>query len=215
MEDQNQRPVETSNIPTITLAVLVLLILSLLYVGYGYFSDGPDVQKFVDKNATENKAEAQISEPELSKTENNDTKIAEKSAKEKEKEEKPKEIEKVDEEKVEKEKPKETKVAEIPDGGVTIPHLVQSGETFFGIANRYNLKSDALKALNPDVDPQKLQIGTTKLKVKIKAKHTVGPGDILSVVAKKYGISKKLLMDANKLDKDFSKRGDVLLIPLK
>jgi LysM repeat protein len=35
------------------------------------------------------------------------------------------------------------------------------------------------------------------------------------VVAKKYDISKKALMDANKLTKDFAKRGDELIIPLK
>jgi LysM repeat protein len=203
MEDQNQHPEETSNIPTITLAVLVLLILSLLYVGYGYFSDGPDVQKFEPKAELENKSETEESAPIVSKEENNEPKKAETI--------KPK----IETEKV-AEKPKETKklVAEIPSGGMVIPHLVQSGETFFGIANRYNLKAEVLKALNPDVDPQKLQVGSTRLKVKIKAKHTVGAGDILSVVAKKYDITKKALMDANKLTKDFSKRGDVLIIPL-
>jgi LysM repeat protein len=71
-----------------------------------------------------------------------------------------------------------------------------------------------LKAINPDIDSKNIKEGD-KLKVKIRSKHTIGPGDILSVVAKKYDITKKALMDANKLDKDFSKRGDVLIIPLK
>ncbi len=200
MEDQNQRPDEVSNIPTITLIVLVLLIASLLYVGYGYFSDDAQPTKYETVKETENVDEAQASEPSKIKEENNITeKVIEKP-------------------KVEPKKPKEDKkklVAEIPEGGMIIPHLVENGETFFGIANRYNLKADVLRALNPDVDPQTLKVGATKLKVKIKAKHTVGPGDILSVVAKKYDITKKALMDANKLEKDFSKRGDVLIIPLK
>lgn len=200
MEEKNQRPEEASNIPTITLIVLVLLIISLLYVGYGYFSDDAQPTKYETIKEVENKEEALESEPIAAKAE---TKITEKET------EKPK---------VEAEKPKEEKkklVADIPAGGLVIHHLVQTGETFFGIANRYNLKADVLRALNPDVDPQKLKVGTTQLKVKIKAKHTVGAGDILSVVAKKYDITKKALMDANKLDKDFSKRGDILIIPLK
>ncbi|MES2794412.1 MAG: LysM peptidoglycan-binding domain-containing protein [Bacteroidota bacterium] len=201
MEDKNQRPEEISNIPTITLIVLVLLILSLLYVGYGYFSDTPGIpnnEAVVEKT---NDAETEISEPTVAKTEDVVT---------------PKTKE-IDKPKVEPEKPKETKklVAEIPNGGMIIPHLVQSGETFYGIANRYNLKTDVLRALNPEVDPQSIKVGVTKLKIKIKAKHTVGPGDILTVVAKKYDISKKVLMDANKLTKDFSKRGDELIIPFK
>jgi LysM repeat protein len=200
MEEKNQRPEEVSNIPTITLIVLVLLIVSLLYVGYGYFSDDSQPTKYEAVTKETESSEAEISEPAIAKTENNEAKkvVSEKP-------------------KVEPEKPKETKklVAEIPDGGMVIPHIVQSGETFFGIANRYNLKADVLQALNPDVDPQTLKVGVTRLKVKIKAKHTIGPGDILSVVAKKYDISKKALMDANKLTKDFSKRGDELIIPLK
>jgi LysM repeat protein len=200
MQEYNQRPEEASNIPTITLIVLVLLIISLLYVGYGYFSDDAQPTKYETALQTENTEESKASEP-----------ITEKITDE------VKEKEVVVAEK-ETAKPKEEKkklVADIPEGGLVIPHLVQSGETFFGIANRYNLKADVLKALNPDVDPQTLKVGSTKLKVKIKAKHTVGPGDILSVVAKKYDITKKALMDANKLEKDFSKRGDVLIIPLK
>ncbi len=200
MEEKNQRPEEVSNIPTITLIVLVLLIISLLYVGYGYFSDDAQPTKYESVTKESGNSEAEISEPAIAKIENNETKKVEP--------EKPK---------AEPEKPKETKklVAEIPDGGMVIPHVVQSGETFFGIANRYNLKAEVLRALNPDVDPQTLKVGVTRLKVKIKAKHTVGPGDILSVVAKKYDISKKALMDANKLTKDFAKRGDELIIPLK
>ena len=44
MEDEfpkkrNVRPTEKSNLPIITLAVLVLLVLAMLYVGYEYISD--------------------------------------------------------------------------------------------------------------------------------------------------------------------------------
>jgi LysM repeat protein len=215
MEERNQRPEEVSKLPIITLMVLVGFILAMLYVGYEYFSDSPEPtkvqisEKSIDNANTE--TESAVPEKEI-KTKPEETAKAEtETVKTKSEQAKP------EEEKVE-EKPKvEPKklVAEIPTGGIIIPHTVQSGETFFGIANRYNLKADVLRALNPDVDPQALKVGVTRLKVKVKAKHTVGAGDILSVVAKKYDITKKALMDANKLSKDFSKRGDELIIPLK
>jgi LysM repeat protein len=38
---------------------------------------------------------------------------------------------------------------------------------------------------------------------------------VLRVVAKKYGISKQALMDANKKTKDMADRGEKLIIPLQ
>ncbi len=199
MEERNIRTEESSKLPLVTLGVLVAFICALLFIGYEYFSDGPTADI---KNITEeqNAAAKEIADAEpVSKV---DDTVEDKPKKEAAKaEEKAKENEK-----------KNSKVAAIPDGGITIPHVVASGETFYGIASRYNLKTDVLQALNPDLDPTRMGIGS-KLKVKIKAKHTIGPGDILSVVAKKYGISKEAIMAANKLEKDFAKRGDELIIP--
>jgi LysM repeat protein len=208
MEERNQRPDEASNLPTITLAVLVLLIVSLLYVGYGYFSDDAVAAPKQILTEAEKIADGEVSGEATDGTKPQKEELTTKVEEEPKEEEKAKKAE---------DTPKETKksVAEIPENGMVIPHMVQSGETFFGIANRYNLKSEVLQALNPDVDPQTLKVGVTRLKVKIKAKHTVGPGDILSVVAKKYDITKKTLMYANKLTKDYAKRGDELIIPLK
>jgi LysM repeat protein len=206
MEERNQRPEEASKLPIITLLVLVGFILAMLYVGYEYFSDSPEISKTEISKITD-EATAKESEDEATAVAPKEKEVTKTKPEVK--------VEKKVEE-VEKPKPEPKKlVAEIPSGGIIIPHIVQNGETFFGIANRYNLKADVLRALNPDVDPQALKVGVTKLKVKVKAKHTVGPGDILSVVAKKYDITKKQLMDANKLTKDFSKRGDELIIPLK
>ena len=209
MEERNQRPEEASKLPVITLLVLVGFILAMLYIGYEYFSDSPEASKSELTKANSEKVGNEEDEviPEcVSKVEVDDEGKVEKQE--------------IKEEKVETAvvKPKQEAkklVSEIPSGGMIIPHIVQSGETFYGIANRYNLKADVLRALNPEVDPQTLKVGITKLKVKIKAKHTVGAGDVLSVVAKKYDISKKALMDANKLTKDYAKRGDELIIPLK
>ncbi|MFN3382062.1 MAG: LysM peptidoglycan-binding domain-containing protein, partial [Runella zeae] len=118
-------------------------------------------------------------------------------------------------------KPTETKPVEEPKkvvvdpGGVEITHTVQAGETFYGIANRYNIKSNTLKGLNPSIQDESKDVksGVTRIKIRVQAIHTVGPGDILRVVADKYGISVQQLMAANKKTKNFAERGEKLIIP--
>ncbi|RYC67279.1 MULTISPECIES: LysM peptidoglycan-binding domain-containing protein [Spirosoma] len=137
-------------------------------------------------------------------------KPVEKPKDEKPKDEKPKEEKKVEKPKTEVavvEKPK------VKPGGVTNTHTVGSGETFYGVANRYNMKINTLKELNPGVTEQQIKAGVTKLNVKVMAVHTVGPGDVLRVVAQKYGVSKEALMRANRKDKDIATRGEKLIIP--
>jgi LysM repeat protein len=41
----------------------------------------------------------------------------------------------------------------------------------------------------------------------------VGPGDILRVVADKYGVTVEQIMAANKKTKNFAERGEKLIIP--
>jgi len=91
---------------------------------------------------------------------------------------------------------------------------VEKGETFNGVANRFGLTVDQLKAMNPGVSSD-VKVGVTRLKVKIKAIHTVGPGDVLRVVAEKYKVSKKSIMDVNHKKEDITLRGEQLIIPLK
>ncbi|GAB3966120.1 hypothetical protein GCM10028806_06130 [Spirosoma terrae] len=120
------------------------------------------------------------------------------------------------EEKPKTEKPKEEVVVEkakIKPGGVSSTYTVGAGETFYSVANRYNMKLSTLKEMNPNVSESDVKAGVTKLKVKAMAIHTVGPGDVLRVVAQKYGVSKEALMRANKRDKDIANRGEKLIIP--
>ena len=131
--------------------------------------------------------------------------------------EKPVEKQKVEKPKVEpakSEKPTED-VAKlrIKAGGVSSSYTVGAGETFYGVANRYNMKLSTLKELNPGVSEGDVKAGITKLNVKAMAVHTVGPGDLLRVVAQKYGVSKEALMRANKKSKDIANRGEKLIIP--
>ena len=212
-ENRNPRPVEeTSKLPTITLFVLIAVVIALLFVGWQSMKDdGINDDELVSKrpNATaisgQNGAEPVIIPQPLEETgEDNVAKDVKKKAETK-KEETVKREEKV------KEEPKKV---EIPKGE-TISHTVQSGETFYGIANRYHISKATLQALNPGVLQEGIKVGVTKLNVKVQTIHTVGAGDVLRVVAQKYGISKQALMDANKKTKDMSERGEKLIIPLK
>lgn len=101
----------------------------------------------------------------------------------------------------------------VKPGGVSSTYTVGAGETFYGVANRYNMKINTLKELNPGVSESDIKAGVTKLKVKAMAVHTVGPGDVLRVVAQKYGVSKEAIMRANRKDKDIATRGEKLIIP--
>ena len=217
MEDyRNPQPVEeTSKIPTITLYVLIAVVAALLYAGYQSMKNDATVsEELVSKRpnsvamSNDNGADAVVIPAPLEETGKDDVVAKD----EKKTVEKPKEVEK---EKAKEESKKEEKKVTIPTGGETISHTVQSGETFFGIANRYRLSKAVLQALNPGIEPSGIKVGVTKLNVKVQAIHTVGAGDVLRVVAKKYGISKQALMDANKKTKDLAERGEKLIIPLQ
>ncbi|MBP6387317.1 MAG: LysM peptidoglycan-binding domain-containing protein [Pseudarcicella sp.] len=217
MEDEsgkNRKPKEeNSQLPIITLGVLVLIVLGLLYAGYETFKDDSiHNNELTNVSKTTNEIEASRVPEEVPKM------VAEKEIPE----QKDKEIEeeiKAAQEKEQKiqdtNKQEEANTEEASSTGLTINHKVQKGETFLGIANRYNLSQSKLQKMNTDVMPDNLKIGVTTLKVKIQAMHTVGAGDVLRVVAQKYGVTKQAIMDANNKTKDFAARGEKLIIPIK
>jgi LysM repeat protein len=221
MTTKNERPEESSNFPYIAIVVLVLLIAGMLYAGYENMVDSatdinelkntpvdpsgreyqPIVQDEATATANTDTTEAASTDPQPQEpiadkqTATEDVAVAEKPA--------------------EKTEPKAEEKHNLPSnlGGEEQTHTVQAGETFFGIANRYNLKWSTLKALNPDVSDKDVKSGVTKLNVRVQAMHTVGPGDVLRVVAQKYGITVQQLMTANKKTKNYAARGEVLIIP--
>lgn len=214
-EPRNERPKEPArNLPMAVLLVLVGIICALLYIGWKYMSDdtsGSDDLTAVPADTVAKAISNQPEEePQVTETPANSSlpevsvpKVGDKNEATTVKEEKPK---------IEKQKEEKPKV-EIPAGGETYTHTVGEGETFFGIANRYNIKKETLKAMNPGVDESGIKVGVTKLKIRIKAIHTVGPGDIIRVVSTKYGVSQTLIMQANKKSKNFAARGEKLIIP--
>ncbi len=99
--------------------------------------------------------------------------------------------------------------------GQVISHTVRAGETFSSVARRYNLNRETLKKLNPAIKNEGTDIkaDVTKLNVRVKAIHTVGPGDILDVVSRKYNVPKEMIMTANAKTTDRASRGENLIIP--
>lgn len=229
-EQRNERPKEASrNLPMAVLLVLVGIICALLYIGWKYMSDDTSTaddlttapaDSVANSIKTQPQDEETISDtepvaasdalPDVSMPKVGDKKDNVASAETKpvatKVEEKPKETVPVTAEKPKVEAP-------VPSGGEIYTHTVGESETFFGIANRFNLKKETLKAMNPGIEDNGIKVGVTKLKIRIKAIHTVGPGDILRVVGKKYEVPVSLIMQANKKTKNFAERGERLIIP--
>lgn len=116
-------------------------------------------------------------------------------------------------------------------------HQVQEGEALSVIAENYNTTIDAILALNPEVDPELIQVGQLLL---IPAPtptpgptstpepgvptptppdyivHTVEPGETLSTIAEQYGVPLTLLRIANDLppDDDTIHINQSLIVPL-
>jgi len=215
MEDENPkkrniRPTEKSNLPVITLFVLVLLVLAMLYVGYEYISDDATNSEELTSAAADIPEDKPLT-TDLTEEEESEDAVVKVDEKPKTSETKEKEKEKKQETK--KEEPKKTedpKVVASKIGGREITRTVKSGETFSSLAGKYNLTTETLKALNPSISELK---SGDKLKIRVKAVHTVGPGDILKVVSGKYSVSKEAIMKANGKTKDLASRGEELVIP--
>ena len=237
-EKKNRRPEESSKLPYISLAALVLLIGGLLYVGYEYVADNAaDVDELLNTpldttgrelqpipangelvqvpTATETPATTaneQVTDEVSGGSTGEVATATPRPVLDEASDRKPEKAPEAKKPEPKKETPKLTEAA--PDlGGVEITHTVQAGETFYGISNRYNLKKTSLKAINPQVEEEAVKSGVTKIKIRVQAVHTVGPGDILRVVAAKYGISVAQLMAANKKTKNSAERGEKLIVP--
>lgn len=214
---KNPAPDEgSSTLPKAVLIILVSIIILLLFIGWQYLNDTPSnademipTQPDVVSAQIENADEAEFETDESNRSEGlpivslpSSGVVTDESAST------PVETSAPEEPTVSKPEPISANT-----GNTNHTHTVASGETFYSIANRYNLTVNTLKSYNSSVDPSNIKVGTTKLKVPVQAIHTVGPGDILRVVAKKYDISLKSLMSANGKTKNYAQRGEKLVIP--
>ena len=123
-------------------------------------------------------------------------------------------------------------------------HVVESGETLFGISRKYNCSVDDLLALNPSAESG-LKIGQTlKLPATLSissgaeevveevtesrdsivydityddsiVKYTVQQGETLYSISRRFMVSVDVLTEVNSIRKNKISPGDVLTIPLK
>lgn len=90
-------------------------------------------------------------------------------------------------------------------------HILQKGETLYGISRQYKVPADAIMSYNKLTDPDKLRAGQ---KIRIPDVYEVQKGDTLYGIARKFGVSVQELTGSNNLSgKTSIKAGDTLYIP--
>ncbi len=201
----------SSNLPLITLFVLLITLVGLVFVGYEHLL-GPENTELAKAEKLELAEDEELMEPPVSIiTDSTSTVSSIDSSQGKDSVQKAELALEVQKQEVEAQKIPEEKVAE--PSGKAYSYAAEKGESLNGVAERFGLTVDQLKSMNPSIsDGFK---GGAKVNVKIKAIHTVGPGDVLRVVAEKYKVSKKSIMDANHKSEDVTLRGEQLVIPVK
>lgn len=105
-------------------------------------------------------------------------------------------------------------------------YQVRSGDTWLAIAIRYGITSDMLQAANPGVQPNRIRIGQRLVIPEAGSRaatppagsngrqvHRVEGGESLWTIARRYGVSIDGIREANDLDGDRIRPGQVLVIP--
>ena len=195
----------SSNLPVITLMILLATLAGLVFVGYEHFL-GPQTDQLVKAEKPLDEDETYLGDVAASMVVDSTMDIS------------PDTTKSIDSASVDlAQQKKEAEAEVVPEepvvaepAGKSYNYQSASGETAASIATRFGLTEDQVKAMNPGG----VKSGA-KVKVKIQAMHTVGPCDVLRVVAEKYKVSKKSLMEANHKKEDITLRGEQLVIPLK
>ena len=201
----------SSNLPLITLFVLLITLVGLVFVGYEHFL-GPENTELAKAEKLELAEDEELMEPPVSIiTDSTSTVSSIDSSQGKDSVQKAELALEVQKQEVQAQKIPEEKVTE--PSGKAYSYAAEKGESLNGVAKRFGLTVDQLKSMNPSISDG-FKAGA-KVNVKIKAIHTVGPGDVLRVVAEKYKVSKKSIMDANHKSEDVTLRGEQLVIPVK
>lgn len=74
-------------------------------------------------------------------------------------------------------------------------YTIQAGDTFYKIANMYNITVEALRNANPGVNPTTLQIGQ-EIYVPVRT-YIVKAGDTLYKIARMYSVTVQQIQAAN------------------
>jgi LysM repeat protein len=119
-----------------------------------------------------------------------------------------------------------------PSPAGTRTHTVVAGETFLGIARRYGVTAAQLRALNPEVDWERVRVGDVLvLPAAARAEgaapapsrppaaasdartHEVQAGETLFGIARRYGVTVDAIREANRMESDQVRTGQRLAIP--
>jgi cell wall-associated NlpC family hydrolase len=94
-------------------------------------------------------------------------------------------------------------------------HTVSDGDSLASIAAAYGLSLDTLKAANPGLSVDRLEVGQVLVILPGDGLvHSVRSGDSLKKIAERYSIKTEAIAEANKLDSsDKLESGQVLFIP--
>jgi murein DD-endopeptidase MepM/ murein hydrolase activator NlpD len=96
-------------------------------------------------------------------------------------------------------------------GAEDLIHVLQKGETLYGVSKKYNVSPSMIMTFNNIDDPAKLRAGQ---KLKIPNAYIVQKGDTVYGIARKLNIPVDELMAANKLTNDSKlKTGETLYVP--
>ena len=122
--------------------------------------------------------------------------------------------------------PKDAEI-EIKEGKKYYVHIVQTGNSLWGIHTLYNVPVDDIIATNPGVengikDGQKLLIPVvgnltsdkSKPGIKSEVKHTVQAQETLYGISKKYNVTIEQIINANPSAQNGVKKGQELIIPV-
>ena len=83
-------------------------------------------------------------------------------------------------------------------------YIIRPGDTFFILAQRFNTTVEAIRRLNPNVDPNNLQIGQ-RICIPGSAPsqcpngffYTIRAGDTLFLLSQRFGVSVQAIINAN------------------
>ena len=105
--------------------------------------------------------------------------------------------------------------SDIVDTSITnyIDYRIVSGDTLYGIANRYGVSVDELKSIN-NLSNNNLSIGQViKIPLMDTTVYTVKSGDTLYSIAREYNVTPNDIMSFNDLTSNLLSIGQVLRIP--
>lgn len=93
-------------------------------------------------------------------------------------------------------------------------HVVQSGETLWQIASRYNVGMNAIVQINELANPNQLVVGQSLVIPVHSTSHIVKYGETLWLIAQQYGVTINTIVQANQLtDPNLLYPGTTLIIP--